>query len=240
VLVTKRAGGDTWSYPNVHGDVIATANAAGAKQGSTLSYSPYGETLTAIPDNARSNLDYGWLGQHQRPLEHDPALIATIEMGARQYVPGLGRFLEVDPVEGGSANDYDYVAGDPLNELDLDGLCKKKKGPFGWTRNQVCHAGEFAGTAVNTVKGVASWTTLALAKLVVTVGGAVWKIRSIAKGIPAGPYLPPIPTDLVKRFMNRYRVPRSPAAAAHHPRAHRHRAVVSRVRTARRDRRSRW
>ena len=31
------------------------------------------------------------------------------------------RFLEVDPVEGGSANDYDYVGGDPVNGQDLDG-----------------------------------------------------------------------------------------------------------------------
>jgi hypothetical protein len=44
-----------------------------------------------------------------------------IEMGARQYSPTLGRFIEVDPVEGGSANDYDYVDGDPINQIDLDG-----------------------------------------------------------------------------------------------------------------------
>jgi YD repeat-containing protein len=40
VLVTKRAPGDTWSYPNVHGDVMASADATGAKQGATLSYDP--------------------------------------------------------------------------------------------------------------------------------------------------------------------------------------------------------
>jgi hypothetical protein len=44
-----------------------------------------------------------------------------IEMGARQYSPTLGRFIEVDPVEGGSANDYDYVNADPINGFDLDG-----------------------------------------------------------------------------------------------------------------------
>ncbi|HVM19386.1 MAG TPA: RHS repeat-associated core domain-containing protein [Mycobacteriales bacterium] len=73
-----------------------------------------------VPDTSAGQLDYGWLGQHQRPYEH-ASTIATIEMGARQYVPALGRFLSVDPVEGGSANDYDYVAGNPVGLLDLDG-----------------------------------------------------------------------------------------------------------------------
>src|SRR5207245_6179885 len=119
-LVTKRLTGDVWSYPNVHGDVMATADGSGAKQGATASYDPYGQALGAVPDNSSGNFDYGWLGQHQRPLEHEASL-ATIEMGARQYSPRLGRFLEVDPVEGGSANDYDYVAGDPVDNQDLDG-----------------------------------------------------------------------------------------------------------------------
>jgi RHS repeat-associated protein len=120
VSLTKRAGGDVWSYPNIHGDVIATADATGAKQGQTLSYDPYGQALGGLPDNSAGNLDYGWLGQHQRPLEHEGTL-ATIEMGDRQYLPGLGRFIEVDPIEGGSANNYEYAAGDPVNDLDLDG-----------------------------------------------------------------------------------------------------------------------
>lgn len=45
-------------------------------------------------------------------------------MGARPYDPALGRFLAVDPVDGGSLNSYDYAGQDPVNGYDLDGtLC---------------------------------------------------------------------------------------------------------------------
>jgi hypothetical protein len=44
-------------------------------------------------------------------------------MGVRTYVPQLGRLLQPDPVQGGSANDYDYANQDPVNTVDLDGRC---------------------------------------------------------------------------------------------------------------------
>ena len=85
-------------------------------------------------------MDYGWLGQYQHLYEHAGAL-ALVQMGARSYSPLLGRFLSVDPEEGGSANDYDYVAGDPVNTLDLDG--------HGWFSSLV--------KAVTRVAEVVSW-----------------------------------------------------------------------------------
>jgi uncharacterized protein RhaS with RHS repeats len=42
-------------------------------------------------------------------------------MGARVYIPKVGRFIQVDPVDGGAANAYDYALQDPLDNLDLDG-----------------------------------------------------------------------------------------------------------------------
>lgn len=48
-------------------------------------------------------------------------MLSLIEMGARVYSPELGRFLQVDPIDGGSENDYDYVGGDPVNGFDLKG-----------------------------------------------------------------------------------------------------------------------
>jgi RHS repeat-associated protein len=76
--------------------------------------------LNSLPDNAAGNFDFGWLGQRLRPLESEAGL-ATFEMGARPYVSAIGRFLEADPIEGGSANTYEYAMQDPCNRVDLDG-----------------------------------------------------------------------------------------------------------------------
>jgi RHS repeat-associated protein len=63
---------------------------------------------------------YGYLGGKQRSTELASGAIA---MGARSYLPTIGRFLQVDPVNGGSANPYDYVGQDPLDASDLTGNC---------------------------------------------------------------------------------------------------------------------
>jgi len=119
VLLTKRASGDSWSYPNSRGDLVAKANVAGAKVGTTVKFDPYGNS-TGVLDNMAGNFDAGWTGR--RFTEHAPGLVGDrIEMGAREYLPALGRFNGVDPLTGGSANDYEYCNGDPINCNDLNG-----------------------------------------------------------------------------------------------------------------------
>lgn len=119
-----------YDHPTVRGDLTLSTDAAGVQIGDLRTYTPYGEPLTAagvvdpdaVPDNQTGQFDYGWLGQHQRPYEHAGAL-SLVQMGARPYSPLFGRFLSVDPVEGGSANDYDYTNANPINTTDLDGRC---------------------------------------------------------------------------------------------------------------------
>jgi RHS repeat-associated protein len=99
---------------NLHGDVVGTASISETATGltSTNDTSEYGVPRTSSPPK------YSWLGGDQKSTELASGVVA---MGARSYVPQLGRFLQTDPVPGGSANAYSYVQGNPVNESDPSG-----------------------------------------------------------------------------------------------------------------------
>jgi RHS repeat-associated protein len=118
VLYTKRSSSTVYSLPNVHGDVMATTDASGTQTG-TFTYDPFGNPVSSSPDNTASGSTYGWVGQHEKDTETAFALAPT-EMGARVYLASIGRFLQVDPVEGGTPNNYVYPP-DPVNKIDADG-----------------------------------------------------------------------------------------------------------------------
>lgn len=187
VMLTTRSSGNVWSYPNWHGDHVATANQAGAKQGGTASYDPFGNLTSGTPvDNGAGALDYGWHGQAQRPLDTTAGLTPTIEMGARQYLSQLGRFIEQDPIEGGVDNDYTYVT-DPINNSDLNGMwCMLGTNPNGSCRGSgvVKAVKKVASNPVfQAVAGGIACAATAGACLVVGLGFAAMNIHNRANNM---------------------------------------------------------
>jgi len=99
---------------NLHGDIVGevldSETATGLK--SSQDTTEYGVPTTSEP------LKYAWLGAGEFPTELPSGVM---QMGARSYVPQLGRFLQPDPKPGGSADAYAYTYGDPLSESDPSG-----------------------------------------------------------------------------------------------------------------------
>src|SRR6266704_3667048 len=114
VAIQDSAAGTTLQLADLHGDTVATASLDPAATGLRGTFEA---TEFGIPRSGTSPR-YGWLGAKQRETDD---LTGVMLMGVRLYVPAMGRFLQVDPVAGGSANDYASAAQAPINAFDLDG-----------------------------------------------------------------------------------------------------------------------
>jgi RHS repeat-associated protein len=113
VAAVDQAGTALLHLTNLHGDVVATASTSAT---ATSLASAGDQTEFGIPRTSSGR--HGWLGGYGRAKD---SATATLLMGARVYLPTIGRFLQVDPVVGGAANPYDYALQDPLGVYDLSG-----------------------------------------------------------------------------------------------------------------------
>ena len=137
--IVDQTGTVTYQYANLHGDIQAISANGASLPTIRTAYDEFGSPTDAT---ARR---YGWLGAKQRSGD---AIGGVLVMGVRLYVPVLGRFLQTDPVPGGSCNGFDYVCQDPVNATDLGGqtMCeggacgggnRTVGGSVGWSNEQI-------------------------------------------------------------------------------------------------------
>jgi len=144
VKVTRPVGaatGTSWAFTTIDGDNFFTIDDAGAQVGPVSVFTPFGEQMLGSNGVDASVPDLEW-----KAIEgNETVALRTpiVAMGQRVYVPALGRFVQVDPVVGGSANGYDYVNQDPTSSSDPLGMADTS-----WT--------DWLGMAVVAVAAVAA------------------------------------------------------------------------------------
>ncbi|MEX2553495.1 MAG: RHS repeat-associated core domain-containing protein, partial [Actinomycetota bacterium] len=107
------------------GSVIGLVD-AGGNQRAKYTYDPFGAHATATAVNgALPSNPWRWVGGYL------DATTGLYHFGERYYDPAVGRFLQTDPIMGGSCNAYVYACGDPINGTDL-------MGTFSCSRNTIC------------------------------------------------------------------------------------------------------
>ncbi|MEO1058366.1 MAG: RHS repeat-associated core domain-containing protein, partial [Actinomycetota bacterium] len=86
-------------------------------------FDPYGTQLNNPTPTPANTPDYAW--QATTNAETENLDLPYTAMGARIYLPQLGRFTSPDPKPGVSGSEYTYARSDPINYTDPDGLSPK-------------------------------------------------------------------------------------------------------------------
>ncbi|MBU3702073.1 MAG: hypothetical protein FGM58_08520 [Acidimicrobiia bacterium] len=169
VKVTRPAGttnGARWTFTTLGGDRFVTVDDAGAQIGQVAVFTPFGEQVLGATTVDATVPDLEWKATEGN--ETIALRTPVVAMGQRVYVPALGRFVQVDPVVGGSANGYDYANQDPTSSTDPSGMADSS-----WT--------DWVGMALVAVAAVA-------ASLAVPVGRGPYVAMAVgaAVGLVAG------------------------------------------------------
>jgi RHS repeat-associated protein len=126
VMLTIENSAPIYSLTNFHGDTEITVGATGNPTTGVFLYDPFGQIVTSNtfgtgPSNL-NNASNSSMGCAASPMRKSTTMfsIPIMQMGARTYLPTLGRFTSVDPIAGGNDNAYSYT-NDPINESDYNG-----------------------------------------------------------------------------------------------------------------------
>ncbi len=115
-VVLDLAGGHTWRV--VHDHLGSPRMVVDADNGTLVAERRWDEFGVPLVDTTPGLLPFGFAGGLE---DRDTGLL---RFGARDYEPASGRWTTKDPIgfAGGDTNIYAYVAGDPVNRLDVSGL----------------------------------------------------------------------------------------------------------------------
>lgn len=106
-------------HADERGSVVAVSDNSGNLHSNINRYDEYG-----VPQGTLTGR-FGYTGQMWLPE------VGLYHYRARAYNPGLGRFMQTDPIGVDSGmNLYAYVGGDPLNWIDPEGLLPRASGTF--------------------------------------------------------------------------------------------------------------
>ncbi|MGC0328023.1 RHS repeat-associated protein [Streptomyces sp. SAI-170] len=160
---TSKTGDVVLQFVDLHNDVALALPLDTTKPATALTTDEFGKRT------GTGEARYGFFGGEQRSAD---TLGNLVLMGVRLYDPASGRFLQTDPVAGGSCSNYDYVCGDPVNAEDISGCLPCKIPWYAWTgwRSdiKITWSGKWSYTSWRTKKyswmwdALADWTPLAI------------------------------------------------------------------------------